>query len=334
MKRVPLICALVALVLSTALLPATSGASTISEIKIVLPSVYGHGAAVTWLPSNGRVYVVTEQGYLIEMDQDLNILREINLGTRPHMIGNDGTYLYILRDQSRGKVFKVLPTEQALEIVATTGDTLRVSGYSEGITFVNGRVYAVWKGGSYGQLVMLDQESLALLGSFVMNEKNHGLATDGQHIFLLGVQAKDCSLPDVYYKLTLDLQLVEKMTFPWNGCSGGNVYFNPNGDIYVGAGRLTRVDPDTLTVVAGSDFIATSAKPLHWLTADNNWVYALDEKSGYIRVFDPTTLQIVYTHTIAIPQLHFGVVQNNYLWAVGRATTSYVARYDLYPTTP
>ena len=297
------------------------------DIKQTLPSTLGGSASIVWLQSNGKVYVSTNAGYLIELDENLNILRNKSLGAgRTHELTTDGTYIYVQADGNGGKVFKIQPTAQDLEIVALA-DSLGISGYSEGAVFLEGDMYASWSG-SPGQIVRINTTNMTLINKWSLSEENHGLTTDGQNLFVLGVPTRG-STPDKYYKLSPSFNLLGTITFPWNGNLGGNIYFPPTDSVYTGAGKVTRINPNSFTITGNSSFSTVNKEPLHWLATDSNWIYAIDY-AGFIRVFDPNTLEIVYTKNTGIDLLHYGIVQNGYLWVAGETVPGVIARYDLY----
>jgi len=303
-------------------------AQEIIGIKKTMPSNVGATSSIVWHPGNGKIYISTNSGYLLELNaEDLSLLKQIELGEgRAHELTSDGTHLYIQSDNSGGSLTKVLATKTDLKIISKTPVKIG-SGWSEGSVFLNGSIYSSWSGGN-GLITNIDPNNMNLEGTWKMGYPNHGLTTDGENLYVLG--AKTSKGSGYYYKVSPSLKPLDTLKFPWEGALGGSIFVPSTGSIYSGFGKVSRIDPKTLKIIANSVYSTTSKNPLHWLATDNHWVYAIDY-SGNIRVFDPLTLEIVYTKNTGINLHHYGIVQNGYLWVVGETSPGVVGRYTLYP---
>ncbi|HEX3036663.1 MAG TPA: hypothetical protein VHT73_16340, partial [Thermodesulfobacteriota bacterium] len=299
--------------------------ASMDGIALTLPSFMGGAASVVWHKGNGNVYVSTNGSYLVELRvSDLKILRDKDLKAgQAHQLTSDGNFIYVHVTGNKHKILKIRTSDLA---VVNSTPSLNGSGSPEGFLFLKGSMF-VAIGGPPGKIVKVNPKDMTVLHTWNLPNgiENHGFTTDGTNLFVLGVSKRNVA-KDKYFKLSPSLKLLKTITFPYVGSLGGNVYFPPNGSIYTSGGKLARLNPQTMAI------IRSKSPGEHWLTADRNWIYCINY-NGYIRVVNPKTLAVVFSKNTGSKNLHYGIVQNGYLWVAPEVGHTYgvVGWYKLYP---
>jgi hypothetical protein len=309
------------------------GAGPFTAVTRVLPDSISGAASVVWHSGNGLVYASTNTGYIVELGGemlDIRRIRRVRAGYL-HQLTSDGTSLYLHYGRESHVLLKVRPSDFA--ILARSVD-LGGTRSPEGFVFLNGSIYLA-VGGPPGKIVRLDPARLTIIGEWALpgGIENHGLTTDGTNLFVLGVPARGTT-PSKFFKVTPGFQLLGTITFAWNGTLGGNLFMPGMASIYTAPGRVARIDPASFTVLGSSSFSGTDGR-LHWLAADNKWMYSLGYPApSTIRLFNPATLEVLASQTSGTAMLHYGVVQNGFLWTASEQVPGVVQRWTLYDGGP